>query len=116
MQVAAALLGQALAGVVDHHAAHGRGGVGEEVRAIVELRRLAPDQLEVGLVHQRGRIQRVGLLARQLAPSHGVQFLVERRQDAVQRAPVTFAGGIQPLRDLGNLAHRSLALPRTRAI
>src|SRR5690606_7285197 len=37
VQVAAALLCKALAGVVDHHAAHRRGGVGEEVPAIVEL-------------------------------------------------------------------------------
>ena len=37
VQVAAALLRQALARVVDHHAAHRRGGVGEEVRAVVEL-------------------------------------------------------------------------------
>src|SRR3546814_2416490 len=53
VQVAAALLRQALAGVVDHHAAHGRGGIGEEVRAIVELGLAPADQLQVGLVDQR---------------------------------------------------------------
>src|SRR3546814_20155854 len=57
VQVAAALLRQALAGVVDHHAAHGRGGIGEEVRAIVELGLAPADQLQVGLVDQRGGIQ-----------------------------------------------------------
>src|SRR3546814_3764676 len=74
--------------VVDHHAAHGRGGIGEEVRAIVELGLAPADQLQVGLVDQRGGIQGLPMLAGELAPGHRVQLLVERGEHAIERPAI----------------------------
>jgi hypothetical protein len=55
-------------------------------------------------VDQRGGIQRVAVLAGQLPPRHGVQFLVQRGEHAVQRGAVAAAGGIQPQGDVGVLS------------
>ena len=55
-------------GLLDEDAAHGLGGGGEEVPATAPARWLiAPDQTEVGLVDQSGRLKRLaGLLLSQL--------------------------------------------------
>jgi hypothetical protein len=45
-------------GVLDQHLAHGARGGGEEVRAVLPVDLARVDQLEVGLVDQRGRLQR----------------------------------------------------------
>src|SRR5690606_7100276 len=57
------------------------------------------------LMHQRGGVERLPLLPGQLAPGHGVQFLVERGQDPVERAPVAAAGGIEPEGDICGIRH-----------
>src|SRR5690606_15098757 len=81
---------------------------GEEVRAVVELDFLAPDQLQVGLVHQRGGVERLPHLTGELAPGHGVQFLVQAGEDLVERAAVAAAGGVQPEGDVSGVGHAFL--------
>ncbi|MNR68054.1 hypothetical protein D3C85_1923720 [compost metagenome] len=63
------------------------------MRTILEAcRTAAAQQLQVGLVDQRGGIQGAPLLPGQLAPGHAVQFLVEQGEDPVQRGAVARAG------------------------
>ena len=107
MQVAAAFDREALARVVHDDAAHRRSGVGEEMRAVLELGVGAADQAQIGFVHQAGGVQRLSVLPVQLAPGHAVQFAVERGQHAIERATVAFARRAQPLRDVGCFAHDS---------
>ena len=76
------------------------------MRAVVELRLAAADEFQIGLVHQRGGIERMPVLAGQLPPRHRMQLLVQRPQYLVQRAAIPTAGGVQPLCDLGVLGHR----------
>jgi hypothetical protein len=111
VQVAAALLRQALARVVDDDAAHRRRRIGEEVRAIVELRGVAADEFQVRLVHERGGIERVPVLPGELPARHGVQLLVQGGEHAIERAAISIAGGIQQLGDVGSLGHGPLNGP-----
>src|SRR5207342_456950 len=60
---------------------------------------------QVGFMHQSGRVERVAVLVAELAAGHAVQFAVERGQHAIERLAIPVAGGTQPLRDLGRVAH-----------
>src|SRR3546814_10207583 len=67
---------------------------------------LAPaDQLQVGLVDQRGGIQGLPMLAGELAPGHRVQFLVERGEHAIERPAVAIACGIEQGGDVSGVGH-----------
>jgi len=75
---AAAALGQARAGVVDHHLAHGlrRGGVDMLAAGVIAL---AGRELEPGLVHQAAGVEGgAAAVARQLGARDAQQFLVHR--------------------------------------
>jgi len=79
---AAAALETALAPrLLDQDAAHGRGGRGEEMAAPVPVgRRARPDEPEVGLVNQGGRLQGLaGLLVREPLGGQPAQFVVDQR-------------------------------------
>jgi hypothetical protein len=89
VQVAAALLREALARVIDDDAAHRGGGVGKEVRTIVELRGVAADEFQVGLVHQGGRIERCARAGQRAGggPSHAAPGRASRARDPAHRDP-----------------------------
>jgi hypothetical protein len=73
--------------------------------AVVETGFAATDELEVGLVHQRGGIEGLAVLAGELAPGHGMQLGVEAREHVVECATVPFAGCIQQQCDVGTIRH-----------
>jgi hypothetical protein len=67
--------------VVDEDAAHGLGGGGEEVGAVLPRQFARPDELEERLVHERGRLQRVAdAFAAQEGLRRRAQLVVDERQ------------------------------------
>src|SRR3546814_14203836 len=69
------------------------------------LFRSPADQLQVGLVDQRGGIQGLPMLAGELAPGHRVQLLVERGEHAIERPAVAIACGIEQGGDVSGVGH-----------
>ncbi len=76
------------------------------MRTVVETRlAIAADQLEIGLMHQRGGVQGVAVLPGQLAARHAVQLLVQGGEHVVQRGPVAVARRFQEQGDVGGVGH-----------
>ena len=100
-----ALLGLLVPGPVDQDTAHGLGGGGEEVaggRASAG-RFAGPDQPQVGLVHQGGRLQGLaGLLLRQPLGGKPAQLIVNQRQELIGRFWVALFDGREYV---GDIAH-----------
>jgi hypothetical protein len=100
LPIATALVCEALAGVVDHDAAHRGGGIGEEVGAIVVAGVLLPGQPQPGLMHQAGGVEGGILVRTQLASRQHVQFPIQQPVHAIQRLAVAGLRRTQPLRDV----------------
>jgi hypothetical protein len=67
------------------------------------------DELEVGFVHQRGGVEGdAGAVAAQLQVRRAVQFVVDQRQQVVERLAVVIAQAPQQVRNLsrGRSRHR----------
>ena len=83
---AAALGGLPVAGVVHQHLPHRPGGDREEVGAVARGQGGAAE-LEVGLVHQRGGVERaLHVLVAQLAPGQPAEVVVDQGQEPVECA------------------------------
>jgi len=104
--VAAAFLGALVAGVVDQDLAEGLGRDLEEVPAPVPAPVGHVDQLEISLMDEGGRLERVlGVRRAEEARRQGAQLVVDERQE-FSRSPG--ASGLGFLQQLGHL--RGLAL------
>ena len=83
------LSAHARAGALDEDLAHRVGGNGAEVRAILPAVRPVLHQAQVRLVDETGRLQRLpGTLAAQVVGREPPQFLIDDRQQRVERLPV----------------------------
>ena len=71
---------------IDDHRAHHRGGIAEEVTPVLDRECLQPDELEVGLVHQRGGVQKgEGLMLAQARARQTTQIVIEQCKHTSQR-------------------------------
>ena len=91
----------ARAHVVDDDLAHDARGHRKVMAAIVDLERAVVGQLEIRLVHQRGRTHRV--VATQLSGGEPAQFVVERGEQTLGCLRVARPRPAQPF---GDLCHR----------
>ncbi len=104
----AALLALARARVVDQHATHRLGGDREEVASVRGAQLLPCRQAHVGLVHERGRAERVPrVLATELRPGERAQLVVDERDQPVERLGVAFTEPGEELGD-GTVGHTGL--------
>src|SRR5690606_27931897 len=102
----AALLGRAGAGVVDEHEAHGAGGEGGEVGPVRRRHARAVYQLEVGLVDERGGVQRLTRSVRaEAALGEGAEGLVDVRVEPLGGAGIAVAGLAEEERGVGERGH-----------
>ncbi len=62
------------------------GGAGEAVRAVVPFDPFEGDQLQIGLVHQTGRIQRASRLGPEPPMGEPAEMIVHDRDELVERA------------------------------
>jgi hypothetical protein len=92
--------------VVHEDASHRAGGDAEEVTAVLEVARAAPDQPEPRVVDQRGRLQRV------VAPLAGhelrgdvVQLAIDPREERLGRGRVAVAHSPQEANGVRALLH-----------
>jgi hypothetical protein len=87
--------------LVHEDSAHQVGGNPEEVRPVLPLDRVLIDKLDVGLVHERGGLQRVvGALAREISSRQGPQFCVDQRNEAVECLLAAIAPFLQQAGDI----------------
>jgi hypothetical protein len=78
--------------VIDEDAAHHLGSQGEEVGTTLQITPTLTHKAQVGLVHQRCRLQGViGPLVSQMAGRQATQFRIHARQQLVQRRPIAAA-------------------------
>ena len=104
LELAAALLRAALAGVVHDDLAHRDGRDGEEVLPVLPVELAAIEQPQVGLVDEgRGVERHVAGARREAAMRHGVQLDVDERQQGLDRAALAAA---QIAQDLGDVVPR----------
>jgi hypothetical protein len=81
LDAAAAARGPVLARRVDDDVAHRLGGIREEVMPVLEPKPARIDQPHEALVHEHGRVHRIGAaLAVQAGARHAAQVRVERRE------------------------------------
>ena len=96
-----------LPGVVHQDPAHGARGDPEEVPPVLPVDAGEVHQLDVGLVYQAGRPQRMArALALQVVVGDPAQVRVDRGVQPVGRGRVAFAELEQEVGDLVRLAHR----------
>ena len=119
LHAAAALHPASVARVIAQDVAHGFRGDGEEVRATLGRRLLLPNDLEIGLVHQRGGVQRdVTVPSATLLPGQAPQLVVDEREQSVQCLNVAAFDSVQQFRDrrvVRGLTHLTALAPRNRA-
>lgn len=73
-------------GPVDEDVPHGPRGHRQEVRPVAPLRARLVHELEIGLVHERGRRERsVSAAGAELPMSNGAQLLIDLRNEPVER-------------------------------
>jgi hypothetical protein len=76
--------------VVNQNAAHGLGGSGEKMGAILPDRLFVPAEAEPRLMNQRGGLKRLArIFARHLLRGEFAQFVIDQRQKFVRRSGVT---------------------------
>src|SRR5690349_15819850 len=97
--VAAALFGGATACAVDEDVPHGDRGDAEEVRAVLPLGVFRARELEVDLVHEPGRRERVARPDSELASRSAAELFVNERENFVERFG---APGAELIPKLGN--------------
>ena len=89
------------AGVVHEHAPHRVRGDGEEVAAGCRVDVRLAEQAQVGLVHQRRRVEGMGgALAAQALPREPAELVVEQPDDPVEGPRLAAAHALQPTGDL----------------
>ena len=99
-RAAAALRPAAIARVIAQDVAHGFRGDGEEVRATLGWRLILPNDLEIGLVHQRGGVEReVPMPPATLLPGKAPKLVVDEWEQDIQRVTVATFDGVQQFRD-----------------
>jgi hypothetical protein len=87
------------AGAIDEDLSHGGGGGGEEVAPAAPAWIAVLDELDVGLVHERGGLKRLARRgAGQAGAGQAVQLLVEHRQHLGGRGRVAVRRCVQHLR------------------
>ena len=97
-----ALLGLVASGVGDEHLTHGPRGQRQEVGPVLPLHALTVDQLEIRLVDEGRRGERMARrLAAQTAVGAAPQVLVDQREKLVQGDAVSAPPGGQEGRGIG---------------
>ena len=97
----APLVAQPVPGVVDEHHPHRPGRRRVEVEAVADRPRVAARELQVGLVHERGRVDRAVEAGRDELPVRELAHLsVDGREEPVHRPAIPGLGGVQEARDL----------------
>ena len=92
--------------VIDQNAAHQLRGDPEKVRPILPLHVPLVDQLEVGLVHERGALERViGALAREIPAGNRPELPVDERHQPFERLRAAILPLDQQLGDLRRSGH-----------
>ncbi len=98
--------------MVDQDPPHRLRGDREEVPAVLPLDSGLVDQPEVGLVDERGRLQRlVRPFAAELAPGDRAQLAVDPRHQALGRAVLAARPGLEQCGDLAAVPARLALLP-----
>ena len=99
-RMAALIVAQVL-GVADEDLAHRLGGQREEVPAVDERQSLGPHKLEIGLVHERGGVERHRRATEaQLRTRESLELGVEAIEDGVEGAPIPRPHRCEQERDL----------------
>ena len=81
----AALLRRPTTSAIDEDVAHRDRRDAEEVRAIAPVGALRSRELEIELVHERGRGQRVARTHRELAPRGASELVIDERKNLIER-------------------------------
>jgi hypothetical protein len=98
---AATLVPRVSTGVVDEHAPHDAGADGEEMRAVLPRGGVTAGEAEEGLVHQRGRLQRMTRpLALHLPRRDATKLREHERREAVERGAIASGPVREQTRDL----------------
>jgi hypothetical protein len=93
-----AFAGPAFAGVVHQDLAHEPGGNGNEMRAILEVNRLAAQQTHVGLMHQGCALQRVvGTFGLKMVVGQTAKLFVNQRHEIAESFLVALRPVVQEL-------------------
>ena len=99
--------------MIDEDAPHHLGRHGEEMGAILPAHAVVSHQAQVGLVHEGGRLERVAAsLTLHIAVSQAAEFLINDGRQAVERALVSIAPGLQKRADV--LCTQHLLAPSAR--
>ncbi len=113
--VASALLSAPSPRVIDQDLPHCSGGDGEEVPTVLDLARIAAEQLDVSLVHDRRRLQGMAADARtELVAGEGAQLVVEQRDQVFKGRVITLLPALEQTGDVSwrhhSTGHYELAL------
>ena len=88
---------------VDQHLAHGARRDGQEVAAVAHVEPALLGELEVGLVHEAGGVERLaGAVAPEVAVGDAPELVVDERHEAVESAGLAVAHRLQQERDLSH--------------
>ena len=95
--------------MIDEDPAHHLRCDPEEVGATLPVDAALFDQPKVGLVDERGRLQRMSVpLQAKLTRGDSPQFRVDERQQAIESAPIAAAPVAEQPRDVMTCGHRQL--------
>src|SRR5512140_1019955 len=95
----ASLAGGPATRAIHQDVSHRHGSDGEKVGAIMPVRVLRARELEIELVHQCGRGQRITRPYGELAPRGTAKLLVDQREDLIERFTTTATQVGKQLRD-----------------
>ena len=110
-RAAAALFGEAIAGVVQHQLAHRARRQREEVRAILHGVGAGAVEAQVTLVDQRGRVQRA-LSAGEHAAGDALEIVVDQGD---RLRPGRLIAGTRLVQEFGDLTHSPPCASMARA-
>lgn len=103
IRVRAALLALSRACIVDEDAAHGLGGDGEEMAAVLGVEFFTFGETQIGFVYECGRTERVtGPFVSELSVSEDAEFVVDEGQESWQRLRIIVAEAVEPGRQRSN--------------
>jgi hypothetical protein len=99
------LLGELPPRAIDENPAHAPRGDAEEVASVLPLDLRLVDQAQVGLVDERGHLQRlIAALAPHVGSGNLAKLAVDGGEQAVARIGVALAPRLEHLRDVGRFA------------
>jgi hypothetical protein len=111
VDVTASFDGRAYAGSVHQDAPHELRRDSEEMRPILPVDTLPVHEAYVGLVNQRGGLQRdARVFPAQVLPGQLTKLSVDKRREPLQRRPVPPSPGLQQNRDLSGLRWLQIGL------